>query len=196
MMRNILISIQLLFFSLLLCCCLYPLALLIIGQVIFPYQANGSLIKDANGLIVGSALIAQAFTQEEYFQPRPSAANYNAMASSSSSLAASNYLLRDRVATAIKVALNNKVGEVPGDMVTTSGSGLDPHITLQNALFQLDRVSTKWASILNRNPLDVRNEIESVLKDHSSAPLFGLAGVELVNVLEINLELRKRYKGA
>lgn len=200
MTRNIVISIQLLFFSLIICCCIYPLSLLIIGQMIFPFQANGSLVKNANGTIIGSSLIAQNFTQDEYFHPRPSAANYDAGASASSALAASNPKLRERVAAAIKIELNNnnnnnKVGDVPSDLVTTSASGLDPHITLQSAIFQLDRISTKWASILNRNPVDVRNEIQDILKNHSFAPLMGLAGVELVNVLEINLILKKKYQG-
>lgn len=196
MARNILNSIQFLCFSLFICCCLYPLSLLLIGQLFFPFQANGSLIKDSHGTIIGSSLIAQSFSRNEYFQPRPSAANYDAMASASSSLAASNQILRDRVTGAVKTALAGKSGDVPADMVTTSGSGLDPHITLQNAMFQLDRVSAKWASITNRNVVAVRNEIQNILKDHTFAPLMGLAGENLVNVLEINLALQNRYKGA
>ena len=83
--------------------------------------------------------------------------------------------------------------DVPGDLVTTSGSGLDPHITLQNAEYQLDRVASKWAANLKRDPAAVRKEIEQILQENASAPWGGLAGEKFVNVLEVNLELRKRY---
>ena len=83
--------------------------------------------------------------------------------------------------------------EVPGDLVTASGSGLDPHITFQNAEFQLDRVAAKWAADIKRDPAAVRAEIERILQDRASAPFGGLAGEKLINVLQVNLELRKRY---
>jgi K+-transporting ATPase ATPase C chain len=83
--------------------------------------------------------------------------------------------------------------DVPGDLVTTSGSGLDPHITLQNAEFQLDRVAAKWAANTKRNPAHVRQEIEKILQEKSAAPWEGIAGEKFVNVLEINLELHNLY---
>lgn len=83
--------------------------------------------------------------------------------------------------------------DVPGDLVTTSASGLDPHISLQNAEYQLDRVASKWAADLKRDPAEVRREIESLLKAQASAPLGGLAGEPFVNVLEVNLLLRSRF---
>ena len=83
--------------------------------------------------------------------------------------------------------------DVPGDMVTTSGSGLDPHITLQNAEYQLDRVSAKWAADLKQNPTAMRSEIDGLLQAHASAPFFGLAGEKMVNVLQVNLALRTKY---
>jgi K+-transporting ATPase ATPase C chain len=83
--------------------------------------------------------------------------------------------------------------DIPGDYVTTSGSGLDPHITLQNAEFQLDRVAGKWAQNLKRDPSEVRKEIEALLQAHATSPGRGLFGEPNVNVLELNLELRKRY---
>jgi K+-transporting ATPase ATPase C chain len=83
--------------------------------------------------------------------------------------------------------------DVPGDLVTTSGSGLDPHITLENAEYQLDRVASKWAANLKRDPNLVRKEIEQILQENASAPWFGLAGEDFVNVLEVNLKLRERY---
>jgi K+-transporting ATPase ATPase C chain len=79
-------------------------------------------------------------------------------------------------------------------MVTTSGSGLDPHITLKNALYQLDRVAAKWAAETRRDPSQVRSEIEGMLREKSRAPFGGLAGVELIDVLEINLALSERYR--
>ena len=82
---------------------------------------------------------------------------------------------------------------IPGDYVTTSASGLDPDITLQNAEYQLDRVSSTWAGDLKRKPGEVKTEIEQILQKHATAPLGGLAGEKLVNVLVVNLELRNRY---
>lgn len=327
-------SLWLLLFTVVLCCGVYPLCLWAIGQTVFPFQANGSMLKGPDGQLVGSLLIAQPFTKDEYFQPRPSAASYDASASSSSAIAASNYALRDRVARTLGPIVKYKSGPkagslvapdietwfqkdvfqgnphivaqwadahnslasawvtadpthgayvddwskahpavvaqfikdnpstpqpkapdlavvffetfskeqpgrfpsavtsttadgksqttiqpvkdgsdiqsiffdmwrgdhpdadlqaIPGDMLTTSGSGLDPHITLQNAEYQLDRVSAKWASDLKRDPAAVRNEIEHILQEKSSAPFWGLAGEKIVNVLEVNLMLRNRY---
>jgi potassium-transporting ATPase KdpC subunit len=82
---------------------------------------------------------------------------------------------------------------VPGDMVTTSGSGLDPHITLENAEYQLDRVASKWAADTKQDPAKVRHQIEEVIQEKAFAPLGGLAGEKMINVLEINIELRKRF---
>jgi K+-transporting ATPase ATPase C chain len=83
--------------------------------------------------------------------------------------------------------------EVPGDLVTTSASGLDPHISLLNAEFQLDRVAAKWAADQKRDPGVVRAEIEGILQKHVEAPWNGLIGEKFVNVLEVNLDLRKQY---
>jgi K+-transporting ATPase ATPase C chain len=82
---------------------------------------------------------------------------------------------------------------VPGDLVTTSGSGLDPDITLENAEYQLDRVASKWAADIQRDPAAIRREIEQILQACAKAPFAGLAGEKMVNVLEVNLGLRKRY---
>ncbi len=327
-------SILLLALAVVICCIIYPLALLAVGQAVFPFQANGSMVKGPDGAIVGSRLIAQPFTKDEYFQPRPSSPSYDASASASSSLAPSNYALRDRVARSLGPVVKYKSGpkagqlaapdveqwfqkdifqgnprivaqwadqhnslaqawvngdpthgtyvdnwakahptvvaqfikdnpgtpqpkaadlavvffknfsteypgqfpsavthkgadgkdqttiepvkegadvqttffamwredhpdadlaEVPGDMVTASGSGLDPHITLQNAEFQLERVASKWAANLKRDPSVVRNDIEQILQKNASAPFGGLVGEKVVNVLEVNLELSKLY---
>jgi K+-transporting ATPase ATPase C chain len=82
---------------------------------------------------------------------------------------------------------------IPGDLVTTSGSGLDPDITLQNAEYQLDRVASKWAADTQHDPATIRGEIDQILQANAKAPFGGLAGEKMVNVLEVNLELRKRY---
>ena len=327
-------SLLLVAFSVVILCGLYPLGMWAIGQTVMPFQANGSLLKGPDGAIVGSRIIAQPFTKDEYFQPRPSAASYDASASSSSALAASNYALRDRVARMlgpiVKYSSGPKAGQpvapdieqwfqkdsfqgaphivaqwadlhnslaqawvgadpkngayvdawtkqhpaivaqfvkdnpatpqpkaadlavvffkdfasanpgrfpsavtkngadgkpvttlepvkegsdiqsiyfdmwrqdhaeaqlaqVPGDMVTTSASGLDPHISLQNAEFQLDRVAAKWAADLKLDPAAVRAEIEQILQKNVQAPFGGLAGEPFVNVLEVNLKLRTRF---
>jgi potassium-transporting ATPase KdpC subunit len=340
MLRYISKSLWLLFFAVIICCVIYPAALWAIGQAFFPFQANGSLIKSADGTVVGSLLIAQPFTQDQYFQPRPSACSYNAAASSSSALAVSNYALRDRVAKQLGPIVTYASGEkngqlvapdieswfqkdqfqnapsivaqwasmhsglatawvgatfdeknptpqqqymldwekahpevvaqfvkdnpgndhpapsdlaavffqalskenpgkflsavtktgadgkstttvelvsdgsdiqstffdmwrqdhptvelndVPGDMVTTSGSGLDPNITMQNALFQLDRVVAKWAETTKRPESEVRKSIKDLLQAKSSAPFGGLAGVPMVNVLEVNAALSEKF---
>jgi K+-transporting ATPase ATPase C chain len=291
------------------------------------------MVRGPNGKLVGSLLIAQPFTKDEYFQPRPSAASYDASASASSALAASNYALRSRVATTLGPIVKYKSGsnagqlvapdieawfqqdqymgqphivaqwadahnslaqawvsadpthgqyvddwakqhgdvvkqwikdnpatpqpkandlavvffetfskdhpgrfpsavahqaggktttsiepvkdgtdiqstffdmwrqvhpsadlqDVPADMVTASGSGLDPHITLANAEFQLDRVTSKWAQDLKRDPAQIRQQIERILQQDAFAPMHGLWGERIVDVLQVNLELTKRY---
>ncbi|NPT61921.1 potassium-transporting ATPase subunit C [Paraburkholderia elongata] len=334
MLRYLSKSLWLLGFITVLVCGVYPAVLWIIGQTAFPFQANGSIVDGPDGKPVGSLLIAQPFTKDEYFQARPSAVSYDASASGSSTLSASNYQLRDRVARLLgpiaRYAGGPKAGqlvapdveswfqadhaggqphivaqwadahnslaqawvnadpshgkyvddwtkqhpavvkkwiaanpatpnpkaadlavvfferfsaehpgqfpssvtrtgsdgksvttiepvkdgadvqsiffdtwrqdhpdvvlqEVPGDFVTTSGSGLDPDITLANATYQLDRVAAAWAKDTKRDPAMVRGEINAVLHQQEHAPIGGLVGDPLVNVLAVNLELRRRY---
>jgi len=325
----------LLVFSIVLCCLVYPGLLLGIGQTVFHDKAEGSLVFDRDGRLIGSRLIAQPFSGDGYFQPRPSAASYNAAGSSASNWGANQYLLRERVArqlgpivkyagakkgqpvgpdietwfqqdqylgnagivaqwadahpavaanwvksdelnkayvtawmdqhpddmalwkkanaenanpnpedfagvffagfsrehpgafpkavesetdeglTQKKIEPVNAGSEIqgiffdmwllehpnaemepaPSDMVMASGSGLDPHITLKNALYQLDRVAAARAEQANHDRAETRNEIEALLRKSAVSPLGGLVGVELVNVLEINLALRERYEG-
>jgi K+-transporting ATPase ATPase C chain len=315
-------------------CGVYPGVLWVIGQTLFPFQANGSIVRGDDGNVIGSMLVAQPFTKDEYFQPRPSAASYDSTASTSSGYAPSNYALRDRVARAIgpiatyasgdkkgqpvapdvetwfqadkgggnphivaqwadahntlaqawitgdpthgayvdawskahpdivadwakknpatpqpkasdlavlffetfstdhpgmfpssvtKTGTDGKsttsiepvnsgsdiqsmffdmwradhpdlaLNDVPGDMVTASASGLDPHITLANAEFQLDRVAAKWADDKKLKADDVRKDIEAILQEKARAPWGGLIGETLINVLDVNLELHKKY---
>ena len=331
-MRNIIKSLFLLTATVVVCAVAYPLAVWAIGQTFFASTANGSMVTGPDGRQVGSLLIAQPFTKDEYFWPRPSAASYDASASTSSALAASNYALRDRVARMLGPIVKYKSGpeagqlvapdveawlqkdkfqgqphlvaqwadnhnelaqgwvsadpthaqyvtdwskshksavddwikqnpgtpqpsdlavlffenfskdnpgkfpsavtkqlpngksqtdiepvasgsdvqsiffdmwrqdhpdaalqDVPADMVTTSASGLDPHITLDNAEYQLDRVAQKWAADKKLDPKQVRDQIEQILQENASAPLGGLFGEKFVNVLQVNLQLASRY---
>jgi K+-transporting ATPase ATPase C chain len=180
--------------TVLICCVLYPLLLWAIAQGVFPDKASGSLII-ADGRVIGSRLIAQPFTRPEYFWPRPSAVSYDASASGGSNLSANNPKLRERVVQALASLQkhpNDPQKNVPADLVMASGSGLDPHITLKNAYYQLDRVVDAWAKKTGKKPQEIRQTIEKILNEKASAPLGGLAGLPLVNVLEVNLELRKR----
>src|SRR6202008_1923787 len=117
MFRYLLKSVLLLSFTVIICCVIYPSVVWVIGQVFFPFQANGSLVKGPDGNVVGSRLIAQPFTKDEYFQPRPSAASYDASASAASTYAASTYLLRNRVATALGPIVKYKTGPKAGQLV-------------------------------------------------------------------------------
>lgn len=316
MLSHLRANLWLLALTLVLCCVVYPLILWAVGQTLFRDQAEGSVILGADGKPLGSRLIAQPFSKDEYFQPRPSAVSYKADASGASNWSASNYLLRDRVARQLGPILkyqsgphkgepvakdveewfktkpdivaewadlhesvakawvnaddkhkeavkkwqdshpeeiakwkeaNPENGEpspadlaklfftsnahafhaswpkltddaswsvpavffdmwlqenkdraahletVPADMVMASGSGLDPHITLTNAWYQLDRVAGKWAQVSKRDETQVRREIETLLRQKSEAPFGGLVGVQLVNVLEVNVALREHF---
>jgi K+-transporting ATPase ATPase C chain len=327
-------NLWLLVLTLVLCSGVYPLALWAIGQTVFHQQAEGSLLPGPDGKVVGSRLIAQPFTGDEYFQSRPSAVSYNAAASGASNWGANNYLLRERVARQLGPLVKYRSGpkqgqpvgpdverwfqkdhyqgkagivaqwaqahpvvaqnwvkadklntefvtrwqrndpaevaqwikdnpdtpepkpedlavlfftnysatnpgafpstverktpgrqnekviepvtggsdiqgiffdmwrqehpqadleEVPADLVMASGSGLDPHITLKNALYQLDRVAAKWAKETHREEADVRKEITDLLRQKAETPFGSLVGVDLVNVLEVNLALRHRF---
>jgi potassium-transporting ATPase KdpC subunit len=312
----------------------YPLVVLAFGQNFFPAKADGSLLYDKEGNVIGSALIAQPFSGDEFFHPRPSAVGYNSASTAGSNWGPNNYLLRDRAARIIGPIVKYSDGEkkgqlagpdvetwfqqdqyqgvpgivaqwatlhsglaanwvkgdplnaayvtawqeshptevaawhtanpdnaepkpedfavaffesyssehpgtfpvavetknadgttekalqpaqqasdiqsiffdmwrqehpdvklqkVPADMVTASGAGLDPDITYQNALYQLDRVVAKWAESSHQSEESVRKQIQILLKDNVRSPLGGLAGVPLVNVLEMNLALKKQF---
>lgn len=165
---------------------IYPLAMTGIAQVVFPGKADGSLIKK-NGVVIGSSLIAQNFTATKYFWPRPSAAGsgFNAMDSSASNLGPTNKNLADRVQTAVKADIaadpGLTFGNVPIDMVTTSGSGLDPDVTVANARAQAPRVAAARGMSVSA--------VLALVAKHTSGRQFGLLGEPVVNVLQLNLAL-------
>jgi K+-transporting ATPase ATPase C chain len=342
MLAHLRANIVLLVLTVLICCVLYPLALWGVGKTVFPAAAEGSLVRDSDGTVRGSRLIAQPFGDDKYFWPRPSAVSYNAAASGGSNLAASNPLLRDRVARqlgpivrytsgkrvgpdvekwfrkepgllgrwadanptlagrwvkddpnekaastwlkehpavlaawkeknpkepdpdlnkvkdwpdalAVEVLKNfaaahpsawpvpaerkgadgkpvscfeatspdpagkkdlkdlqgtlfdywlqehpeavERMQKVPADMVMASGSGLDPHITLRNALYQLDdHVADERAKLTGKGRDEVRRQIEGILNAHAFRPLAGLGGEKLVNVLDVNRALDAEVK--
>jgi K+-transporting ATPase ATPase C chain len=161
----------------------YPPALTGIGQVLFPSQANGSLVTD-RGRVVGSTVVGQAFTSDRYFQTRPSAAGkgYDGLASSGSNLGPTSQALADRVKSDVQTHQTATPGRpVPPDLVTTSASGLDPDISPEAALYQVDRV----ARARGLEPGEVRRLVER----HIERPIFGFIGEPRVNVFELNRRL-------
>lgn len=192
MLAHVRANLLLLGLTLLLGAVLYPLAVLAVGQGLFPARASGSLIIGPDGKPVGSHLIAQRFEGDLWFHPRPSAADYNAAASGGSNLSASNPKLRERAEEVLKARTDPR--PVSADAVTASGSGLDPHVTLRNARGQLDRVVATWAGKTRRDAADLRAAVEEILARAAFQPLAGAAGgEEIINVLEVNLELNRRH---
>jgi potassium-transporting ATPase KdpC subunit len=183
MKKNLMISIWMTVVTTVLLGIVYPFVVTGIAQVLFPRQANGNLIM-ANGKIVGSSLIGQLFSSPGYFRSRPSAAGtgYDAGNSSGSNLGPTNKMLVDRVTGDVqKAQAENVNAPVPMDLVTTSGSGLDPHISPEAAEFQVPRIA-KERKISE-------DEVRALINKHSEGRQLGFLGEPRVNVLELNLDL-------
>jgi K+-transporting ATPase ATPase C chain len=188
-MKNLVTAILMTIVTTLLLGLIYPLVVTGLAQVIFPEQANGSLIKSSDGAVLGSRLIGQPFSSPGYFRSRPSAAGpvgYDASASSGSNLGPTNQKLIDRVKADVeKLRAENPGQPVPVDLVTTSASGLDPHISSAAAEFQVPRVARERGM--------TEDELRRLIKVHTEGRQFGFLGEATVNVLELNIELDNRY---
>ena len=177
----------------------YPMIMTGISQIIFPHQANGSLIEE-NGEVVGSSLVGQDFTDERLFHCRPSAYNYNTyteedkengdyggVSSGSNNYAPSNPDLEKRINEDIEKFLQEnptiEKEDIPSDIITASGSGLDPHISVEAANVQIDRVS--------ENTGITKKQLKKMIEENTEGKFLGIFGEEKVNVLELNLSLAK-----
>lgn len=177
----------------------YPMIMTGISQIIFPHQANGSLIEE-NGEVVGSSLVGQDFTDERLFHCRPSAYNYNTyteedkengdyggVSSGSNNYAPSNPDLEKRINEDIEKFLQEnptmEKEDIPSDIITASGSGLDPHISVEAANVQIDRVS--------ENTGLTKKQLKKMIEENTEGKFLGIFGEEKVNVLELNLSLAK-----
>lgn len=183
---HLITSGRIVFASMAVCCILYGVFVLAFAQLAVPHRAEGLLVRNAHGEIIGSELIAQGFSRPEYFWSRPSAVAYNASAAGGSNLSPASPWLRNRAETII-----NKIGvangkPIPADLVTTSGSGLDPHITLSAAKYQVERVARA------RN-LSV-DDIMTIVQNHMYRPGGPFTSEPVVNVLLVNTGLDRTGK--
>ena len=180
------ISIRLVAATMTVCCLLYGLAILAFGQAAAPKRTCGSIVFNERGEPIGSELIAQGFVRPEYFWPRPSAADYNASSAGGSNLSPTNPELRSRAQGIIAKMGADSDHPLPADLATTSGSGLDPHITLAAAKFQAGRVAAaRTVSVA---------AVLALLEKNASHTGGALTPEPVVNVLQINLALNRMGK--
>jgi K+-transporting ATPase ATPase C chain len=177
---------------LIICCGIYPLVVLGAGQLLFPKQANGSLVLDSDGKPIASTLLGQTFSADKYFNPRPSAAGngYDSTSSSGSNLGPTSQTLHDnvkqRVADYRKANNLPDTQSVPADAVTASGSGLDPHISLNNAALQLPRVAKARGMS--------EDDLKKLVVQYTDGRDFGILGEPGVNIVKLNLALDGKFK--
>jgi K+-transporting ATPase ATPase C chain len=189
-MRELLVALRMTAVTLILTGIAYPLATTGLSGALFPKQAGGSLIR-LDGRVVGSELIGQRFENPAYFQGRPSAAGaegYDAAASSGSNLGPTSSALRDRIAKDLaRLKAENPLSQagVPAELVTASGSGLDPHLSPEAALWQAPRIAARWR-------VDVA-DIEALVARRLEQRTWGVLGEPRVNVLLLNLDLDQRF---
>jgi K+-transporting ATPase ATPase C chain len=190
-MKTMTIAIRMTIVTIVLTGLIYPYAMTGLAQALFPWRANGSLVTDEKGQVVGSELIAQGFANPAYFQPRPSAAGekgYDATSSGGSNLGTTSKKLQDRVAGDLKTLKEQNPdaqGPVPVELVTTSGSGLDPHVSPQGALWQVPRVAKARGVAPDR--------VKAVVDANVEGRTFGILGERRVNVLLVNLALDRQF---
>jgi K+-transporting ATPase ATPase C chain len=186
MLRDVIASLRAIAATAVVCMILYPLALLAFAIVVAPEQRRGSLVVDDSGKPIGSRLLAQSFTQPGYFWPRPSAVDYNAAGAGGSNLSPLNPLVRERAEGVLARLALPAATQVPAELVTTSGAGLDPHITVRGALVQAPRIARAREGSVD----DLKTLIDRVAIAHPA----GVPGGEpLVNVLILNLELNREF---
>ena len=181
MLRNFASSLRIALFTMLVCSVAYPLLILVFAGNVAPGKADGSLVSDSKGALIGSSLVAQSFSSPKYFWPRPSAVDYNAAAAGGSNLSPANPKLHDRALETIAKFKLAAGGKIPADLVTASGSGLDPHISLASAMLQVERVAAARGVQTSAVVQLVERRVERPGGLLSSGPL--------VNVLLLNLEL-------
>lgn len=175
---------------------IYPAIMLLVGQVLFPFQANGSIVQNLQGQNVGSALIGQVFTSDRYFQGRPSTTNYSSFTakerdlenvgqttgvSGASNLAPSNPDLLKRIEERVSQLQEAGIQQSTADLVYTSGSSLDPHISVEAALAQVERVARERGLS--------SDQINSLIAEHTQGRFLGIFGEDGVNVLNLNRDL-------
>lgn len=188
-MNQIVISLRVLLVFTVITGGIYPLIITGFAQSLFPRKANGSVVE-ANGNIYGSENIGQNFTSDRYFHGRLSASQYNALSSGGSNLGPSNKIFTDRVnSDLIRIQKENHLppnSKIPSDLITTSASGLDPHISLDSALIQAARIaeSRKTDQLI----------IKKIIYDNAEKRYFNITGDLFVNVLKMNIELDQQVK--
>lgn len=190
-MKTMTIALRMTIVTLVLTGLLYPFVITGLAQVLFPWRANGSLITDEKGQVVGSELIAQGFSNPAYFQPRPSAAGekgYDATSSGGSNLGPTSKKLQDRInddLKRLKTENPDATEPIPAELVTTSASGLDPHLSPEAMLWQVPRVAKARGVIPDR--------IKTVVDANIEGRTFGILGEPRVNVLLVNLALDRQF---